>query len=112
VAVAAHEVSHAVQHARGEAGFVRRYGLVKNVIWINRIASAVLLLAPVVFAIVHVPALLVLQIAAGLLLMAISVAVHVVTLPVEFDASFGKALPVLARGRYSAWAICPRRAKC
>jgi Zn-dependent membrane protease YugP len=100
VAVAAHEVSHAVQHARGEAGFVRRYGLVKNVIWINRIASAVLLLAPVVFAIVHVPALLVLQIAAGLLLMAISVAVHVVTLPVEFDASFGKALPVLARGRY------------
>ena len=24
------------------------------------------------------------------------------TLPVEFDASFGKALPVLARGRYLA----------
>ena len=28
--------------------------------------------------------------------------VHVVTLPVEFDASFGKALPVLTRGRYLA----------
>ena len=25
---------------------------------------------------------------------------HAVTLPVEFDASFGKALPVLTRGRY------------
>ena len=25
---------------------------------------------------------------------------HVTTLPVEFDASFGKALPVLTRGRY------------
>ena len=53
-----------------------------------------------VFAFVHAPILLVLQIAAGLLMLAISMAVHVVTLPVEFDASFGKALPVLARGRY------------
>ena len=26
--------------------------------------------------------------------------VHLTTLPVEFDASFGKALPVLLRGRY------------
>ena len=34
------------------------------------------------------------------LLLAIRVVVHVVTLPVEFDASFGKALPVLMRGRY------------
>ncbi len=25
---------------------------------------------------------------------------HVLTLPVEFDASFGKALPVLEHGRY------------
>lgn len=100
VAVAAHEVSHAVQHANGEVAFMRRYHLVKQVIWINRIASVILFLAPVVFAFVHVPILLVLQIAAGLLLLGISVAVHVVTLPVEFDASFGKALPVLLRGRY------------
>jgi Zn-dependent membrane protease YugP len=100
VAVAAHEVSHAVQHARGDAAFARRYSLVKGVHWITRIASAILILAPIVFAFVHVPILFVLQLAAGLLLMAISVAVHVVTLPVEFDASFGKALPALARGRY------------
>jgi len=110
-AVAAHEVSHAVQHARGEAGFARRYRLVKNVRWIMRIASAILILAPIVFAFVHVPILLVLQIAAGLLLMAISVAVHVVTLPVEFDASFGKALPVLARGRYLSVGALPAARK-
>ena len=100
VAVAAHEVSHAVQHARGEPSFTRRYQLVKNLTWIDRLASIILLLAPVVFAFVHVPALLILQILAGLALLAIRVAVHVTTLPVEFDASFGKALPVLARGRY------------
>ncbi len=100
VAVAAHEVSHAVQHARSEPAFVRRCGLVRHVIWIDRIASAILLLAPLVFVFVRSPTLMVIQIVAGFLLLAIHVAVHVVTLPVEFDASFGKALPVLARGRY------------
>ena len=65
VAVAAHEVSHAVQHARGEPAFTRRYQLVKNLTWIDRLASVILLLAPVVFAFVHVPALLILQILAG-----------------------------------------------
>jgi Zn-dependent membrane protease YugP len=102
VAVAAHEVSHAVQHARGEPAFARRYHLVKNLTWIDRVASVILLLAPVVFAFVHAPVVLVLQLLAGLALLAIRVAVHVTTLPVEFDASFGKALPVLARGRYLA----------
>jgi len=41
-----------------------------------------------------------LQLLAGILLLASHVVVHVLTLPVEFDASFSKALPVLARGRY------------
>src|SRR5215468_5706606 len=49
VAVAAHEVSHAIQHARGEPAFTRRFDLVKKVIWFDRVASGVLLLAPVVF---------------------------------------------------------------
>ena len=79
---------------------LRRCGLVRHVIWIDRIASAILLLAPLVFVFVRSPTLMVIQIVAGFLLLAIHVAVHVVTLPVEFDASFGKALPVLARGRY------------
>ena len=48
----------------------------------------------------EVAALAILQIGAGLALLAIRIAVHAVTLPVEFDASFGKALPVLTRGRY------------
>jgi hypothetical protein len=54
---------------------------------------------------------MVLQIAAGLLLMAISIAVHVVTLPVELDASFGKALPALARGRYLSTGDMPAARK-
>jgi Zn-dependent membrane protease YugP len=100
VAVAAHEVSHAVQHARGERAFALRFDLVRRLTWIDRLASGILLLAPVVFLLVKAPILLVLQVVAGVLLMAIRVVVHVATLPVELDASFGKALPVLLRGRY------------
>lgn len=100
VAVATHEVSHAVQHARSEPAFARRVELVGNLIWVERIAFGVMLLTPVVFAFVRAPALAVLEIIAAIALMAISVVVHFVTLPVEFDASFRKALPVLERGRY------------
>jgi Zn-dependent membrane protease YugP len=100
VAVAAHEVSHAIQHARGERAFALRVDLVGNLTWVDRIASGVLLLAPVVFLLVKAPILLVLQIIAGVLLLMIRVVVHIVTLPVEFDASFGKALPVLEHGDY------------
>jgi Zn-dependent membrane protease YugP len=100
VAVAAHEVSHAVQHARGERLFAQRILLVSKLVWVDRIASALLLLAPVVFIFVKAPVLLVLQLVAGLALLAAHVVVHAVTLPVELDASFGKALPAIERGRY------------
>jgi len=102
VAIAAHEVSHAIQDACGERAFRRRVSLVGNLIWVQRLATAVLVTAPLVFAVLHAPSLMVLQIASAVALMGISVAVHVVTLPVEFDASFGKALPVLEGRRYLA----------
>jgi Zn-dependent membrane protease YugP len=107
VAVATHEVSHALQHARAERPFALRFALVKRVVWIDRVASAVLLLAPVVFFFLKAPVLLVLQIVIGILLLAARVVVHVATLPVEFDASFGKALPTLERGGYLARADLP-----
>jgi hypothetical protein len=100
VAVAAHEVSHAIQHARGEPAFRRRFELVSKLIWVERLATVVMVAAPVMFILVKSPALVVLQIGAGIALLGIGVAVHVVTLPVEFDASFGKALPVLEGRRY------------
>lgn len=100
VAIAAHEVSHAIQHARGEPAFMRRVDMVGKLIWIDRLATVVLILAPVVFIVLHSPALVVLQVLAGIALLATHVVVHAVTLPVEFDASFGKALPVLEGRRY------------
>jgi Zn-dependent membrane protease YugP len=101
-AVAAHEVAHALQHARGERAFTARLALVRKLSVVERVASAILFLAPVVFALVHAPVLFVVQIAVGILLLASRILVHAVTLPVELDASFGKALPVLEQGRYLA----------
>jgi Zn-dependent membrane protease YugP len=107
VAVAAHEVSHAVQHANGERAFAVRFDLVRKLVWVDRMASGLLLLAPVVFILVRAPVLFGLQLVAGLVLLTARIAVHVVTLPVELDASFGKALPVLERGRYLSAADMP-----
>src|SRR6185436_1140868 len=90
----------AVQHAHGEPAFARRLTLVKQLVWVERAASVILMATPLVFLLVKSPALAILQVAAGLALLTIRIAVHVTTLPVEFDASFGKALPVLTRGRY------------
>ena len=102
VAVAAHEVSHAVQHARGETAFMRRLELIRSLVWVERIAGVVLMLTPIVLIVVRSPTLAILQLVAGIALLGIRVVVHATTLPVEFDASFGKALPVLLRGRYLA----------
>jgi Zn-dependent membrane protease YugP len=107
VAVAAHEVSHAVQHARGEAAFALRCRLARHIPPIAQIATAVIATAPIVFIVVRVPLLFALQVIAAFLLLAMDIMVHLVTLPVEFDASFGKALPLLIRGRYLAPADLP-----
>ena len=57
IAVAAHEVSHAIQHARGEPAFARRVELVRQLIWVERLAMGILILAPVLFILVKSPAL-------------------------------------------------------
>lgn len=100
VAVATHEVAHAVQHARGEPGFRRRQALVIAVAPVLRIAQMVLATIPLVLIVVHSPAFIALQLGAIIALLSLRVLIHAVTLPVELDASFGKALPVLQAGNY------------
>jgi len=107
VAVAAHEVSHAVQHARGEPGFRRRVSLIRQIAPLDRMGQVMLLSMPVVFLLARSPSLIAVQFALVALLFAGRLAVHAVTLPVELDASFRKALPVLEGGGYLAPADLP-----
>lgn len=98
VVVAAHEVGHALQHARREGLFQSRTALAIVAMWMQRIAPAALLLAPLLVGVSPLAGRLSLLVAVGAML--VGTLVHLVTLPVEWDASFGKALPLLKEGEY------------
>jgi uncharacterized protein len=95
VAVAAHEVAHAIQDRDGYGPLLWRQRLVKKTIVIERIGSIMLMATPLVFALVRSPVVLFLEVAVALGILASSIVMHIFTLPTEFDASFKKALPVL-----------------
>jgi uncharacterized protein len=95
VAVAAHEVSHAIQDRDGYTPLVMRQRLVKKTVIIERVGSVIMMLTPLVFALVRNPAIALLEVFAALGIMASTIVIHIFTLPTEFDASFKKALPVL-----------------
>jgi Zn-dependent membrane protease YugP len=100
VTVAAHEVGHAIQHSRSEALFRARQRLARAAVVAERVAGILLIAAPVVFILTRVPQAGALTILIGVLSMALGTVVHLVTLPVEFDASYRKALPILKEGNY------------
>jgi Zn-dependent membrane protease YugP len=100
VAVAAHEVGHALQHQRNEPLLALRHRLVKLAQTTQQLGAGAMFLLPVAIAITRAPAAGIIMAVIGLGSMASATLVHLVTLPVELDASFRKALPVLIAGRY------------
>ena len=100
LAVAAHEVGHALQHAHGDRIFALRGRLAPGVIWFERLAQAVFFSIPLLGAVARSPVLVGLQIALVVGLMASRLIIHLVTLPVEIDASYGRALPILKAGQF------------
>jgi hypothetical protein len=100
ITVAAHEVGHAIQDARGESLFQARIQLARVAFVGQKIAGVLLVAAPVVLVLTRAPQASALTLLIGVLSMALGTLVHLITLPVEFDASFGKALPMLHEGNY------------
>jgi Zn-dependent membrane protease YugP len=100
VAVAAHEVGHALQDQEGYGPFNWRQRMVKTAAVTDRIGSVALLGMSMVGSAVVSPRLLILGVVAIILMGTIRVAVHLITLPMELDASFNRALPILVSGRY------------
>lgn len=100
ITVAAHEVGHAIQDHRNEAMHAARIRLITVTHTIQQIGGWLLYLLPVLALISRNPIIGLLTILAGITVMGISVVVHAVTLPVEYDASFNKALPILIKGNY------------
>jgi Zn-dependent membrane protease YugP len=100
VAIAAHEVGHAMQDADGYKPLAWRTRLAVMAQKIQGIGSILLIGTPVVMAITRKPSIMFLQLGAGLAVLATGVVVHLITLPVELDASFSRALPILKQGGY------------
>lgn len=100
VAVAAHEVGHAIQHHRGETMLMWRTRLATLAMVVQKIGAAAMMAMPLVMVISRAPVSGLFMAAIGIGSMLLATLVHLVTLPVEIDASFGKALPVLIEGQY------------
>lgn len=100
VAVAAHEVGHAIQHHRNESLLNTRTRLILFAHLAQQIGAGFMFAIPLITAFTKLPQSGVLMFLIGLASMGMATVVHLVTLPVEWDASFSKALPLLQHGRY------------
>ncbi|MFT4580424.1 MAG: Zn-dependent membrane protease YugP [Gammaproteobacteria bacterium] len=102
VVVAAHEVGHAMQDRLGYMPLRIRTSLVKIAHISEGLGAIILIALPFITALTRTPATGIFMLIAGVAVLFVPVAVHLVTLPVEFDASFKRALPVLSAGYVSA----------
>jgi Zn-dependent membrane protease YugP len=100
VVIAAHETGHAMQDASGFPPLQARTRLAKQAIRMEKVGAVVMLAAPIVMALAKAPHILLIEVFVGVMIFALSILLHAVTLPVEFDASFARALPLLKAGRY------------
>lgn len=98
ITVAAHECGHALQHALNEPLFIWRTRLARTVAWAQKFGSFLLFAAPILGLITRAPSAAVINIIGAFLMIGFAVVVQLVTLPVELDASFNKAMPILKDG--------------
>ena len=100
VVVAAHEVGHAIQDHTGFSPLKARTRMIGSAARMERIGAGIMMVVPVLTVITRVPAAGLLMFLGGFATLCIPVCVHILTLPTEFDASFNRALPLLASGQY------------
>ena len=100
VAIAAHEVGHAIQDHQGDKRLATRTKMVPIVNLLARWSVVIISLSPIIGIIMRHPMPFSLLLFLGLSGFIARMMVHAVTLPIEFDASFSKALPILREGNY------------
>ncbi len=100
ITVAAHEVGHAIQDHLDYAPLQWRTRLVRLAQGAEKAGSGVMMVLPFVALLTRSPGASAAMFLVGLGSMAISTIVHLATLPVEWDASFGRAMPLMQAGGY------------
>ena len=100
VAVAAHEVGHAIQFHRKEKIFELRSKYLPTARALGQIGIGIMWSFPILGVILRSPLAVGLAIGCSLLLQVLGALAYLIILPEEWDASFNKALPILIDGEY------------
>ena len=100
IAVAAHEVGHAIQHKEKDRRFMLRDRVVRMATATEHYGSFAFVAIPILALATRSPILPAISFLIGFSSMTATTIAHLSTLPVEMDASFNRALPILKQGGY------------
>lgn len=100
IVIAAHEVGHALQHQNAYRPLFLRWRMARVVAISEKIAAMMLVAFPFAAILTKIPLIGGLMLFCGIMILFLPVIFHLITLPVELDASFNRALPILEQGKY------------
>jgi|APSaa5957512535_1039671.scaffolds.fasta_scaffold20593_3 uncharacterized protein len=100
VAVATHEVGHAIQFHRKEKIFELRSRYLPTARVLSQVGIAIMWSFPIIGFVLRSPFAVGVVIGLSLLLQLGGALAYLIILPEEWDASFNKALPILMEGEY------------
>ncbi len=100
IAIAAHEFGHALQHHKQYQPLELRSRLAGFAGMAEKIASIILVSLPFIVVLIKVPLFGAIMFLSGFVIMGFPILMHCVTLPVEWDASFNRAMPILFEENY------------
>lgn len=100
ITTVAHEIGHAIQDKTDYPELKQRTALVERAAIMQKFAGFALMTTPFLIPLAHTPMVALITFGAGFIAMGVPVIIHLSTLPVEFDASFKRALPLLEEGQY------------
>lgn len=100
ITTVAHEIGHALQDQADYEPLKQRTQLIGRAQWMQKMSGIALMATPILIPLLHTPMIGLVTFAAGFIGMGIPVIIHLSTLPVEFDASYQRALPLLKEGDY------------
>ena len=100
IVTTAHEIGHAIQHQTHYEPLLTRTQMVERAAWLQKFSGMALIATPILIPLLHTPIIGLVTFAAGFIAMGIPVLIHLSTLPVEMDASFKRAMPILEQGDY------------
>ena len=100
IATVAHEIGHALQDHQHYEPLYQRTELIQRSQWLRKFSAIALTATPILIPLMHTPVIGMITFGAGFIAMGVPVMIHLATLPVEFDASFKRALPLLKSGNY------------